>query len=257
MIPLTQLGRRVGKLVTDNSPAIMTAAGVAGVVTTAVLAGKGTVKADYILTEEQALHHNWYQEKAAQPFGKLRMTWKCYIPATAAGAATIAFIIGAQSISSKRQAAALSLYTLSETAFKEYKDKVVEQIGINKEQKVRDEIVQDRVNRNPSSEVIIVEDGDVLCMELMSSRYFKSNMEKLRRAQNDLNQMILGGDMYASHNDFLGMIGLESNGYGEQVGWNIDNLIDLQFSAVMSADGKPCIGVGYATFPKESFHKFS
>jgi len=190
-------------------------------------------------------------------FGAAKMVWKLYIPAAATGAATIAFVIGANHISSRRHAAALSLYTLSETAFKEYKDKVVEQIGVNKEQKVRDDLVQDRVSKSaPNATVVIVEEGDVLCVELMTNTYFKSNKQKIERAAIDVNQMIQTGDMYASHNDFLNRLGLESNGMGEQVGWSIENLIELQFSSALAPDGTPCLAFGYSNFPKVDYHKF-
>lgn len=244
-------------MVIDNSPAILTAAAVAGVASTAVLAATGSFKAAEIIND-----HNRERDVSdlyLPPKEIAELTWKCYIPAAATGAATIAFIIGAQQIASKRQAAALSLYALSETAFKEYKDKVVEQIGVNKEQKVRDEVAQDRVNKTPpppvpaSTEVIIV-GKSVLCMELMSGRYFRSDVETIRKAQNDFNQMVLN-DFSASHNDFLNMIGLESSGYGEEVGWNIDNLIDIQFSTVMTPEGEPCLAIGYANWPKEDYHK--
>lgn len=248
MIPLSQVARRAGKLVTDNSPAILTSAAVAGVLSTAVLAAKGSFKASHILED---------QDPTAPVKEKAQLVWKCYIPAAATGAATIAFVIGANHISSRRHAAALSLYTLSETAFKEYKDKVVEQIGANKEQKVRDEVVQDRVTKSPpSSTVVVVEEGDVLCVELMTNTYFKSNKQKIERAAIDVNQMIQTGDMYASHNDFLNRLGLESNGMGEQVGWSIENLIELQFSSALSPDGKPCLAFGYSNFPKVDYHKF-
>lgn len=248
MIPLSQISRRAGKMITDNSPVILSSAAVAGVLSTAILAAKGSFKAAHILEN---------QDPTAPIKEQAELIWKCYIPAAATGVATIACIIGAQQISSKRQAAALGLYTLSETAFKEYKDKVVEQIGVNKEQKVRDEIVQDRVTETaPSSTVVIVEEGDVLCVELMTNTYFRSNKHKIERAAIDVNQMIQTGDMYASHNDFLNRLGLESNGMGEQVGWSIENLIELQFSSALSPDGTPCLAFGYSNFPKVDYHKF-
>lgn len=252
MIPLSQLTKRAGRLVIDNSPAILTSAAVAGVVSTAVLAAQGSFKAAEILRGND--RDQWPVNDPKEQFAA---TWKCYIPAAATSVATIAFIVGAQHISSRRQAAALSLYALSETAFREYKDKVVEQLGAKKEEKVRDEIAQDRVTKTQSkTDIIIIEEGDVLCVDLMNNTYFKSNMEKLRRAMNDVNQMILSGDMYASHNDFLNRIGLESTGMGELVGWNIDNLIDLQFSSVLTPDGKAAVAFGYSKYPVRDYHKF-
>jgi hypothetical protein len=252
MHQIANVAKRLGKTVSDNSPAILTATAVAGVVTTAFLTGKASIKAAEELRYQELQNETSYKGFPKEQF---QFVWKLYIPAVLSGASTIACIVAANQIGSRRNAALLSAYSLTDTAFREYKEKVFEQLGAGKEQKVRDEIAQDRVTKDPPKpEIMIVGKGDVLCMELMSGRYFKSNMEAIRKAQNDLNQMVLN-DMYASHNDFLNLIGLESNGYGEEVGWNIDNLIDVQFSAVLTPEGEPCIAIGYAKFPRVNFHK--
>ena len=61
--------------------------------------------------------------------------------------------------------------------------------------------------------------------------------------------------MYASLNELWALIGLPATGMGEELGFNLDVLVDMQFSAVMSEDGQPCIGVGYAKLPRADFHK--
>ena len=73
----------------------------------------------------------------------VKLTWECYIPTAAVGLSTIACIIGAHNIHLRRNAALASLYSLTESAFKEYQSKVVETIGKNKELKVRDDVVSD------------------------------------------------------------------------------------------------------------------
>lgn len=250
---IAMLARGLQKTVVDNSPAILTAIGVAGTVSTAVLAAKahGAATLEVMNFEDR-------RAVVIEPRQRFELTWKLYIPAVATGTATIACIIGANTISTKRQAALATAFSLSEVAFKEYKDKVVEQIGANKEQSVVDAVAQDRVVANPvsSNQVLVTSGGDVLCYESMSGRYFRSDVETIRKAENDVNRQILT-DMYASQNDFNTRIGLPPTSYGEEVGWTIDKKLEVQLSAVMSEDSKPCLCIGYLWTPIRDYHKFS
>src|SRR5690606_4348768 len=118
--------------------------------------------------------------------------------------------IGIHSVHSRRAATMMSLYTLTDTAFKEYKTKVVETIGEKKEEAIREEIAKDRMNDNPPTDgqVIITGGGDQLCYDMYSGRYFKSDIEKIRKAMNDLNQEALQ-NFYVPLNMFYSSIGLE------------------------------------------------
>jgi len=252
---LTNLAKRAEKLIADNSPAILSAIAVTGAVTTAVLAGSASFKTKDILDREE--HHREYVEQVP-PMDireKVRLIWKLYVPAVGTGVLTVVCIVGANRIGTRRAAAMAAAYSLSEKAFVEYKDKVIEKIGETKEQKVRDSIAQDQVNANPvsSREVIITGAGDVLCWDSITGRYFESNVEALRRAQNDINQQILSSN-YATLHEFYELIGLPSTLYSSEVGWNNANMLDLEFSTVLSEDGKPCLSVNYRTYPIRGYY---
>lgn len=254
-VPIAELLKTAQKTVVANSPAILTAIGVTGTVSTAVLTARATLEASadlHAMLAEQSGDFGSMDDISAIPFReRARLTWKHYVPPVVVGSTTIACIIGANHISSKRSAALVTAYSIMERGFSEYKDKVVEQIGVNKEQKVRDSIAQDRVNADPvgSREVIITGTGKVLCYETYTARYFESDMETLRKAQNDINQQIYS-EMYASLNDFNRHIGLPYAGIGENIGWNTDKPLDLQFSTVMAEDQRtPCISIGYKELP--------
>lgn len=254
MIPFAHYIKTAQGLVVDNSPAILTAIGVTGTVSTAVLAARATYEASadlHAMLAEQNGDFGALDVIEDIPFReRARLTWKHYIPPVAVGATTIACIVGANRISSKRAATLVTAYSITERAFAEYKDKVVEQIGVNKEQKVRDSIAQDRILADPvgSREVIITGNGKVLCYESYTARYFESDMETLRKAQNDINEQI-HNEMYASLNDFNRLIGLPYAGLGEDLGWSTDKMLELQFSTSLSEDGRPCIVVGYRRLP--------
>lgn len=255
---LHQIAKRAEKLLADNSPVILTAMAVTGSLTTAYLTGKASFKAADILrrNHEAKARVNGldYQEPTFKQ--DFQLLWKLYIPAMGSGLLTISCIVGANRIGMRRAAAMASAYSLSEKAWGEYKDKVVEKMGERKEQGVRDEVAQDRVNRNPVSgrEIIITGNGEVLCCDSITGRYFESNVESLRKAQNDMNKKIIH-DMYATLSDFYDYIKLPTTPFSNEVGWNSDNLLELNFSTVLAEDGRPCISLDYATFPIRDYHR--
>ena len=237
----------------DNSPLILTALGVTGVITTAVLAGKASFKAAEILRTEQD-RRVLDQEEFLDHKGMLAFTWQLYIPAVGVGSATIVAIVMANRIGTRRAAAMAAAYSISERAFNEYREKVVEKIGESKERAVRDEVAQDRVTNNPPSSIVVTGSGDVLCMDAHSGRYFESSMESLKKAQNDMNYHLLN-NFYGSLNDFYDKLGLPRTKHGDEIGWNSDKQLELSLSTTMSDDGRPCIVVDFSVVPVRRYDK--
>lgn len=251
MTRLASLAGSAQKLVTNNSPAILTAAAVVGVVATAVLVAKAAPKAHTDIQNEKS-----ERTDEVTLVDKTLLVYKYYIPAAATGAATIACIIGANTISTKRSAALASAVGLSEYAFKEYRQKVVEQLGENKETKVHDAVMQDVVNRNPVSDnqVIITGNGKSLFLDNFSERYFESDMESVRRAVNDINEQIFGEDS-ASLNDFYNRIGIRGSKLGDELGWNQTNKLEIRYSTALSEDNRPCVVIDYRKAPLNDYWK--
>ena len=242
------------KFVQDNSPSILTAIGVVGTISTAYLTGKASFKAVRVL-DVAARDLERRNDPPLSRREEVEVVWKFYIPAIGTGAMTIACIVCANRIGNRRAAAMAAAYSLSEKAFAEYKEKVVEKIGENKERAVRDELAQDRVNRTPKTEVIISGGGEVLCYDEYSGRYFESSMEEIKKAQNDTNYRIIN-DGFASLGDFYERLGLPSTKYSEEVGWNTDHPLEITFSTTMSDDQKPCLAMDYRTVPTRGYNRF-
>lgn len=234
-----------------KSPEILVGIGIAGMITTTIIAVKATPKAVLLL---EAKKESDGVEKLT-PIETVKTAWTCYIPAVITGTLSIACFIGAGSVNARRQMALATAYRLSETALKEYRDKVVETIGPKKEQEVRSAIIKDKLEKNPvsSSEVVITAKGETLCYDVLSGRYFKSDIEKIRRAVNELNRR-MRNDMYVSLNDFYYEIGLPDIKLGESLGWNIDKgYMDVQFGSHLAADGTPCLVIAYTVAPQYGF----
>lgn len=250
---ISDLGKRLAKLTADNSPVIFTAIGVAGALTTAYLTGKATIKAVEVVRQER------FQREApvyVEPSkgDVLKWTWKLYIPPASSAVVTIACIILANRIGSRRAAALAAAYAISERSFAEYKSKVIEKLGEKKEQTVRDEIAQDRVNRNPFDRMIVVGEGQVLCYDSYTGRYFLCDMETIRRAENDINHQVTH-DYYASLSDFYNKIGLPPTSMSDDMGWNADKLLEIEYSAVLSETGKPCIAINFRVEPVRGYSR--
>lgn len=262
-VPITEILKGFQQTVVKNSPAILTAIGVTGTISTAVLTARATHDAladlQIMLWTQDAEHFATLDEVMSIPLKeRVRLTWQHYLPPVAVGTVTIACVLGANHISTKRSTALVTAYSLTERAFAEYRDKVVEQIGANKEQKVRDAVAQDRVHADPvsNSQVIITGRGKVLCYESYTARYFECDVETIRKAQNDINEQIIN-EMYATLNDFNRAIGLPYAGIGEDVGWNTDKMLDIRFSTVMAEDERtPCISIGYKDLPFPNYGHF-
>jgi Family of unknown function (DUF6353) len=250
MTRLTSLAGSARKLLTDNSPTILTAAAVVGVVATAVLVAKAAPKA-----HQDILHEKSERTDEVTLVEQTKLVWKYYVPAAATGAATIACIIGANTISTKRSAALASAVGLSEYAFKEYRNKVIEHIGENKETKVHDAVMKDVVDRTPIENNAVVITGDrSLFMDSYTRQYTETDMESVRRAVNDVNEQIYQ-DMYASLNDFFNRIGIPASPVGGEVGWTADNKLEVRFSTQL-VKGRPCVVIDYHKEPIRNFDRF-
>ena len=237
------------KFAIDNSPALLTGVGVVGVVTTAVLTGRASIKANDILRER-----NDRYEIPATPQDKFVLVWKEFIPPVLSGVTTIICIIGANRIGNSRAAAIAVAMASSEKLFDEYREKVVEKLGERKEAEARAELAQERITRAGDSTLVIEAGTDVLCFEEFTGRYFVSNVEKIRKAVNDVNHQILH-ENYASLTDFYKAVGLEPTKYSDEVGWKDSRMIDVRFNSAISPEGRPCLAIDYSVEPVREYYK--
>lgn len=225
-----------------NSPEILTGLGVAGVISTSYLVGRASFKAAIVINDKA----DFVTDEKLSFKEEFKLTWKLYVPPIISGTLTIASIIGSSKASGRRTAAAVTAYSVLDRAFSEYKEHIVEEIGKSKEQKIRDEIAQKRVTENPpdSREIVVIGRGQVLCCELFTGRYFKCDMETLRKAENDLNAMVVNS-WYCTLSDFYDLLDLDHTSTSDKMGWDTDKLLQLEFSHALSPDGEPCLTFDY------------
>lgn len=238
-----------------HSPEILTAIGIAGMVTATIMAVKATPKALKQIEEKKEEEHKDELTKLET----VKAAWKPYVPAVITGAVSTACLIGANSVHAKRNAALATAYQLSTTALSEYKEKVIETIGEKKEKVVHDNIAKDKIEKNPvsKSEVIFTGKGTATCLDLMTGRYFKSDKDSIIRAMNNLNYKMTGGmEMCISLNEFYDEIGLSAIPIGDDMGWTVGKgMIDIYFSAQLLDNGEPCVVIEHLVPPEYGFNK--
>lgn len=247
----TSLQPYLKNLATENASTILTAAGVVGTVGTAVLTHRAATKASEIVREASSAERIKTNDSQAElsKFEKVRLTGHLYVPPVACGSATIASIILANRITTTRAAALAAAYGISQRQLDEYQQKVVEKLGGKKEQELRDELHQDRVTRQPPGrEVTIIANGDVICLDQHSGRYFRNTVESIRKAESAVNREI-HHHMFCSLSFFYDEIGLPPTGYSDEVGWNANHALEIYYSTAMTPDEQPCMVIEFVTPP--------
>lgn len=227
-----------------HSPIIYTALAAGGTLVTAYLSARASFKAARAIDAYEAEGHN--EDPTTRFLERTKLVWKFYIPTGISAVSTIGFGIASNRIGAQKIIAAQSALALSNQTYTDYRNRVITELGDNKDQAIRAAIAQQQVinHPSPSQELLITGPGNVLCYEQWTGRYFACDMETLRKSVNDVNQKLLAHD-YATLTDFYYMIGLAPTSQSSQLGWRTPKQLKMEYSAVFSDDNRPCIAFEY------------
>lgn len=251
MTGLNKKTSAVGNWITKYSPQILTGASLAGLALTVVVSGKAAIRANDILSQSPLPEKGLPRLKES-----VRLTWRVWLPTVTVVGVTATSILSAQSIHQSRYAALASVYAITDSSFKEYREKVTSFIGEKKEKTMRDELMQEKLDKKPMREelVIFTGNGDHLCYDSLSGRYFRTDIEKVRKSVNKMNQQILH-ENWVSLNDLYYSLGLKEIDLGDMVGWNTDKLIDIQYTSALTPTEEPCLVLDYTiSLPSAGFY---
>lgn len=237
----------VGK-VKRFSPEILMVAGVAGVVTAGVLACKATLKLESVVEKAEAdiedvKHRRTEEEFATETeFNKaltkvyvsraLQVT-KLYTPALSVGVLSIGCLLGAHGIMNQRNVALAAAVKATESAFGEYRKRVADEFGEDKERDLRFGIVEKEIpefdedgNQIGTKKTLDIEfnngmSGYARCFEKgndLWSHVPGQNQMTLAHQQNWANER-LNARGYLFLNDVYKMLGFPDTTHGQVVGW--------------------------------------
>lgn len=238
-----------------HSPTIMFAGGVVGVIGTTVLACRATLKLEEVVDEGARLeelartleHKNYSQEDSQQDLIKIKVQTavniaKLYAPAAAVGIVSVAALTGSHVVLSKRNAAVMAAYSALDKGFNEYRARVREELGEEKDREfrhgveTREETVEGKDGPKTVKKRVIAPD-----VPSVYARFFDEGSSSWSR-QPEYNQLFLNcqqnyaNDLLRSRghvflNEVYDMLGIERTKAGAVVGWILngegDNFIDF------------------------------
>ena len=287
IMPVKNAISSVGKVVEQKSPAILTGIGIGSFVGCAVLAVKATPKAIQLMDmraqekyceflepatppNEYETYEEWLDIKdltvvpprvyfnVLTPVEVVKSSWKAFIPAVSLGVVGIVCLIGAARVSSARNAAFAGAASIAEKALYEYQQKVIDILGEDQANEIRDELAKDRVVKidaadiSGENETVCSRPGGSWIYDPITDRKWKSDLETVRAAMNDFNHDLIGG-VYGTLNDWYYCLGVKGVSIGDDLGWCSDKLLDIRFSAMVLDNGEPAIVLDYETLPNAKY----
>lgn len=230
--------------VVRNSHHILTGLALLGVGASVGL----SVRADRIM-------HEWNIDEFKQltKEQRIKLYARIYAPPAIAILTTGVCIVGAHSISVKRESSLLLAYEGTRQMYDRYRMTVQDRLG--PEEKQIAEKAASKIDPYPR-ETIVYGEGDCLFYDAYSGRYFKSTVNKIDRVVNELNYTLLR-EMCVSLNEFYAGIGLEGISLGDQLGWNEQRQIEVHYGSRVTEEGRACIVLDFVIEPTERWYKLS
>ena len=247
------------KTLVKRQPELLVVLGIAGMVSAIVMSATAAVNASEEIKVERAARK---KENGTDEWTKkdtIKIGIRHFAPTIVTATMSAACIIGSNRISARRNAALAAAYTLTENAFKDYKEKVIETIGAKKDKEIRDAVVSDQAHKASfkGSEVIITGHGETMCLDEISGQPFKSSIARIQKVENILNRK-LRNENYVSLNDLYYELGIRQTPTGNELGWNVTrgDYIELEFGSTL-VDDQPVVTMLYASKPKPNYEWFS
>ena len=237
----------IGNKAKENSPIVLTGAGVTGVVITAILAARAVPRALRIIEEEEELRETMADRRAAkehdilnkdykevydrvyEPITKkdiFKLTWKCFIPSVLSGGVTIACIVGAERINSLKQAAMAASYEVLRSSYDDYRQHVRDSLDKKRFEELEDKIREDKVLRVLEEKPLTqdelnrldVEAGAAVFVEPTTGHRWVTTYEQAYRAIDEVENMLdirtgCGGEDFVSICTFLELAGDKNNDF--------------------------------------------
>lgn len=248
-MPINSIIASTKAFTSANMPEILTGLGLAGLVGGTAITIRGTLKADEVCRREfgGSLKDSWANSKSET----LKAVWREALPTVAITVVSTAAVIGANRIGATRATAMASAYALTERAYSDYKAKVIETVGKEEHKQIQSAVAAKQMITTPQreTEVILTDGGMELCYDSYSGRYFRSSVEAVRKAQNDINHELIAGT-WVSLNRLYDFLGLDHILAGEDLGWSTDDLVEMGFAPMLSKSNTPCIVINYVAEPR-------
>lgn len=222
--PIMKITKSGVKFFVKNSNVILTFVGAAGVVVTAAAAIKGTIKA-VKLCEEKEVH-------GAKEV--VKTVWKCYIPAFGFLFLTVTAILCNGRVNARKIAVLTSAYSGATEALKKVEEKMTEEIGPKKSQKViggAESELASAKKPNDKNDIIATGKGKQLFFCATTGQWFYSDWNGVELAelklQTEFKRLMTdwGQGEFIPLRDAQEALDLPVTDMGEYMGWYTDDFL--------------------------------
>lgn len=253
---VTRAFYKTGLKIRKHSPEILMVAGVAGVITSGVMACKATLKVTEVLedaktqldTITEVVNSTELNEKYTEADGKkdtaivyaktgIKLA-KLYGPAVVLAGVSIGCLVGSNRILNKRNVALTAAYSAVSNSFKDYRDRVIDRFGkeLDRELKygLKAKEIEETVVDEDGKETTVKSTVQVVDPNMHSeyARFFDDgckgwekdaefNLMFLRQVQEQANKKFKKQG-YLFLNDVYAMLGINKTKAGQIVGWYYD-----------------------------------
>ena len=239
------------------TPEILITTGVIGYGLSLVLTAKAAKKTDAALKEADKYTVDKSNRKAVL-VGQFNHLLPIYAPAVSAFMLSTACVVGAHTVSKRRQAAVVGLYTIAERTIRSYEKHITKELSNDQAAIIENNVRTDRLEYATNSPIAVAPARN-LYFDTYTGRYFEGgSLEDIRGVQNTLNERLMS-EMFIPVNDLYYELGLEPTGAGDQIGWDIGHgHIEFKFATKMVvATGAgvtpmetPCVVIDYVVQPR-------
>lgn len=238
-----------GLFMQEHAPEILTGVGIAGMITTVVMAVRATPKAVDELREKQP-----------ETLGEeIKIMAPHYIWTLVVGTASTFCLIESLSTSKRRNAGFAALVSMYENEILEYKDAAKEIVGEKKAQQIDDKVADNHaqeVLRTIDNDKYMIRTGraDTLTLDLITGQVFLSDIDWIKSRFIDMNDFLQQNETM-DVSDYAYILQLEDPQLiGHALGWHYDRNNRIELSDTYTGrDGIPMLVIGHRNPPRYDF----
>lgn len=241
---------KINRFLKNNSPTILTVVGSIGVVVTAVMSARDTLKAKKRIDYERD-----YQDKEFDAKEKIKIAAPCYVPTIISGVSTVLCIYGANKLSRNVQKSLTSAYMLLDQSYKEYRKSVKEVYGEDGEK----EVVKNVSSRQAEKSNEIDLNSTNTFFDFFSLQFFESDLQTILDAEKAANELLQKYG-YVSLKTVYSLINEEILETDDLLGWSLSagreygyDHIEITVIQNTTEDGSKYNIIDFANGPTEDY----
>ena len=248
----------IERFMRKNAPSILTGVGIAGFISTTVVACMETPHALELAHKEKEKQET-YGESGVTAKAKLVISVApAYIPAALMGAGSIACVVCANKISLSRQAALAGSLAIAQESLKDYKNELAEKLSPKQLEEIESDINQKKVAEESVEDYEYCNEKTktTRCKDEYSGRYFWGDRDSIDKALIAFNRDLLEqGPSGLSLNDLYAHLELEPSPVGNEVGWNGQkDILHYKIDYGPDKNGNPILILSFVNDPTPNYY---